>query len=111
MYFPALAKKTINAHSPIHLASRNGHYDIVKALIDKGMSANLEVTLFSPFFGLSNSFFILFLIDFSREKCHDNVTAASLHFPLSLKMVHLYTSLLFMEKVTLSNFFCNLVRI
>ena len=51
MYFPALAKKTISTHSPIHLASRNGHYDIVKALIDKGMSPNLEVTSFcSSFF-------------------------------------------------------------
>ena len=49
MYFPALVKKTIGTHSPIHLASRNGHYDIVKALIDKGMSGNLEVMHFFLF--------------------------------------------------------------
>lgn len=51
--YPALAKKTISAHSPIHLASRNGHYDIVKALIDKGMSGSLEVTKVFSFFNTS----------------------------------------------------------
>ena len=45
MYFPTLVKKTISHHTPIHLASRNGHYAVVKSLIDKGMSPSMEVCI------------------------------------------------------------------
>ena len=36
-------KAPVHKHSPLHLAARNGHADVVKSLLDHGMPVNARV--------------------------------------------------------------------